>query len=86
MAALSMRSEPGAWNGSKGARVATVALGAGMMTAVRKQPEEEPKWSDGRSKDRDSKGHGSKMKTKGINMVGGVLSGIIAKQFAKEKQ
>jgi hypothetical protein len=84
LAALAMRSEPGAWNGSKGARVATAALGAGMIKAVRHQPAEEPERSGGKSRDRDAKGRGAKMKTKGVDMVGGALSGFIAKQFAKD--
>ena len=91
LAALAMRSEPGAWNGSKGARVATAALGAGMIKAVQHQSTGEPPRRSGggggrsRSNDRDSKGRGSKMKTKGINMVGGKLSGLFAKEFAREK-
>ncbi|KAK4164782.1 hypothetical protein QBC43DRAFT_317449 [Cladorrhinum sp. PSN259] len=77
LAALAMRSEPGAWNGSKGARVATAALGAGMIKAARYKPKEEPAEVDG-------KGRKAKMKTKGANMAGGALAGFVAKQFAKD--
>jgi len=72
-----MRSEPGAWNGSKGARVATAALGAGMIKAARHKPKGEPEVRDG-------KGKKAKVKTKGANMAGGALAGFIAKQFAKD--
>lgn len=37
MAAMSMRSQPGAWKGEKGARVATAALGAMAMDAFNKK-------------------------------------------------
>ncbi|KAK0620989.1 hypothetical protein B0T14DRAFT_567703 [Immersiella caudata] len=80
LAALAVRSEPGPWRGSKGARVVTAAIGAGMIKAARHQSAEdaEPRG------DRDRKGRKAKMKTKGVNMVAGAVTGLLAKQFAKD--
>jgi len=80
LAALAVRSEPGPWRGSKGARVVTAAIGAGMIKAARHQSAEDPQPKG----DRDGKGRRAEMKTRGANMVTGAVTGFIAKQFAKD--
>lgn len=75
MAALQARSQPGAWNGEKGARVATAALGAAAMGAFKNKKD------DGKVKGKSS-GRGGR-KSSGVDAIGGALGGFLADQFAK---
>lgn len=75
MAALQARSQPGAWNGEKGARVATAALGAAAMGAFKNKKD------DGKVKGKSS-GSGGR-KSSGVDAIGGALGGFLADQFAK---
>ncbi|KAH8887792.1 hypothetical protein GQ53DRAFT_826788 [Thozetella sp. PMI_491] len=69
-AAYSMRSDPGAWKGDKGLRVATAALGAGAFDAFNKSGK-----PDGGSKS-------SGKKRSDIEALGGTLGGLILDQIA----
>lgn len=79
MAAWNMRSQPGGWNGEKGARVATAALGAAAMNAFSSKTD---KAESGRDKGK-GKGTGSSRKNNGVEALGGALGGFLADQFAK---
>ena len=94
MAALNMRSQPGAWNGEKGARVASAALGAAAMDAFSKKEKEKESGggrkggggpSGGGSGSRKSAGGGSRSNS-GVEAIGGVLGGFLADQFAKQRE
>jgi len=87
--AMSMRSEPGPWTGSKGVKVVTAALGAGAMKAKEKDGGDRNRSSGGASgSGGTSRGPGGNgkggMKTKGVEMLGTALSGFVAAQMAKK--
>ncbi|KAK0644456.1 hypothetical protein B0T16DRAFT_417691 [Cercophora newfieldiana] len=76
MAALQARKQPGGWNGEKGAKIATAALGAAAMGALKKGGD--AKRSSG------SSGAGGR-KNSGVEAVGGALGGFLADQFSKRE-
>ncbi|KAK0616857.1 hypothetical protein B0T14DRAFT_568427 [Immersiella caudata] len=84
MAALQARKQPGGWNGQKGAKIATAALGAAAMGALKKDKDE---GSGGRKGDgkRSSGGGGGGKKSGGVEAIGGALGGFLADQFAKRE-
>ncbi|KAK5661608.1 hypothetical protein OQA88_9708 [Cercophora sp. LCS_1] len=89
MAALSARSQPGAWAGEKGARVATAALGAAAMNAFQKGKDEgrerERERDEGKKKKGGSKG-GRSRRNSGVEALGGALGGFLIDQLGKKRK
>jgi hypothetical protein len=80
MAALQARKQPGGWDAQKGAKIATAALGAAAMGALKKDEGGGGKKGDGKR----SSGGGGK-KSGGVEGIGGALGGFLADQFAKRE-
>lgn len=82
-AAMSMRSQPGAWAGEKGARVATAALSAAAMDALagRKAGGGSGGWGGREEKERG--GGGGERRKSGVEGLGGALGGILLDQIAR---
>jgi len=84
---MTMRSEPGPWTGPKGIKVVTAALGAGAMKAKQGGGGDKNRssggGSGGASRGLGGNGKGG-MKTKGVEMLGTALSGLMAAQMAKK--
>lgn len=74
LAALNMRSEPGAWAGEKGVRVAGAALGAAALDAFTK--------GRGSSGGNGGKG-GSGRRNSQVEMVGSALGGLLINQLGR---
>ena len=80
MAAISMRSQPGAWNGEKGAKIAKAALGAAAMGAL--------KGDAGKKKSGGGGGSGGEGKKKSSAMDGipGMVGGFLVDQLSKQRE
>ncbi|KAK0733206.1 hypothetical protein B0T26DRAFT_683119 [Lasiosphaeria miniovina] len=84
--AMNLRSQPGAWNGEKGARIATAALGAAAIDAfVHGDKDRDVAKSSKPKESKMSSGDGGKAKDKGpdVQALSGVLGGLIVDQIAK---
>lgn len=84
MAALSARSQPGAWAGEKGARVATAALGAAAMNAFQKEQEKERRGDRKKGGSSKSSKGGRSRRNSGVEALGGVLGGFLMDQLGKK--
>lgn len=74
-AAMNARSQPGAWNGEKGARVATAVLGAVALDALNK----------GGAKDNVPK-EGERRRGDDITTLGGAIGGMLAERLTATKK
>jgi len=74
MAAMNARSQPGAWKGEKGARVATAALGAAALDAFNKGGPKESMHKEDRARRGDDAGD-----------LGGVIGGMLAEHLGPRK-
>jgi hypothetical protein len=79
MAALQARKQPGGWNGQKGAKIATAALGAAAMGALKKDE------GGGGKKGNGKRSSGGGKKSGGVEAIGGALGGFLADQFVKRE-
>jgi hypothetical protein len=75
-AAMNSRSQPGAWTGQKGAKVATAALGAAAMDALAGK-----KKTGGEDK---SRGGGGGRRKSGVENIGGALGGLLVDQLVRK--
>jgi hypothetical protein len=74
LAAMNARSQPGAWKGEKGARVATAALGAAAMDAFKQ----------GGGKSGGLKEEGAQREDD-VEGLGGAIGGLLAERLASRK-
>lgn len=90
VAAFQLRSQPGAWKGEKGAKVATAALGAAAFDAFLKNRNDD----NGKEKDHDNdsrsggghreKGGGGDKKSD-VERITEAVGGFLVDQFSKKK-
>jgi len=86
MAALQARKQPGGWNGEKGAKIATAALGAAAMGALKRDDAAKKSGGgDGKRGSGSGSGSGGRRKSGGVEAIGGALGGFLADQFSKRE-
>lgn len=79
MAAISMRSQPGGWNGEKGAKIAKAAFGAAAMGAL--------KGDNGKKKSGGGgSGRGGKKKSSAMDGIPGMVGGFLVDQLSKQRE
>ncbi|KAM7186114.1 hypothetical protein V8F20_011520 [Naviculisporaceae sp. PSN 640] len=90
-AAMQMRSQPGAWKGEKGAKVATAALGAAAMDILLKKNaggggddrDRERDRSRERDRERDRERGGGNRRRSEVEVLGGFVGDFLTDQFNK---
>jgi len=86
MAALQARKQPGGWIGEKGAKIATAALGAAAMGALKRDGSAAKKsGGDGKKGASSGLGSGGRRKSGGVEAIGGALGGFLVDQFSKRE-
>lgn len=71
---MNARSQPGAWKGEKGARVATAALGAAAMDAFNKNGGKSGGLKEERAQRKDD-----------VDGLGGAIGGLLAERLISRK-
>ncbi|OIW28939.1 hypothetical protein CONLIGDRAFT_681869 [Coniochaeta ligniaria NRRL 30616] len=74
IAAMNARSQPGAWKGEKGARVATAALGAAALDAFNKAGRDTTVLGEGKTRRGDD-----------VENLGGAIGGMLAERLTTRK-
>lgn len=77
---------PGAWNGQKGAKIATAALGAAALGALRQGGKSDANQQEPHPKDRSRSTPKSSGSRGGIEAVGSTIGGFLLDQLANKRK